>query len=161
MILLKPEWPVRAGFAIVLAVASSGWIYLVAQWADLRVLDRVLVGTTATILGVWAIDVLQRRYELRSNEICVRYLFVLWSVYRLPHELRMRTDRRRRLVLSGEKGRALVLPRAYNRLGELEKRYWHMREFVEPLTPPAATPPVPLVLGQPTADARPQIDARP
>jgi hypothetical protein len=44
----------------------------------------------------------------------------------------MRTDRRRRLVLSGASGRPLVLPRAYNRLGELEKRYWHLREFVEP-----------------------------
>ena len=114
-----------------LVLAVGVWIYVVARWSELGGLDRVLLGLSATVLGLWAVDALQRRYELRSNEICVRYFFVLWSVYRLPRELRMRTDRRRRLVLSGQTGRALVLPRVYNRLGELEKRYWHLREFVE------------------------------
>lgn len=132
MILLRPEGPARAAFAAVLALALGIWSYLLARWPTLRVLDRSLLGTSATVLGLWAVDALQRRYELRSDEIGVRYFFLLWSVYRLPRELRMRTDRRRRLVLSGPRGRPLVLPRAYNRLGELEKRYWHMREFVEP-----------------------------
>ncbi|HEX5042802.1 MAG TPA: hypothetical protein VFV75_07835 [Candidatus Polarisedimenticolaceae bacterium] len=132
MILLRPEGPARAAFAAVLALACGIWAYLLARWPVLRVLDRFLLGASATILAVWAVDALQRRYELRTGEICVRYFFVLWSVYRLPRELRMRTDRRRRLVLSGASGRPLVLPRAYNRLGELEKRYWHLREFVEP-----------------------------
>jgi hypothetical protein len=131
MILLKPEGPARAAFAAVLVLAVAVWIYVIARWPALGVLDRVLLGLSATVLGLWAVDALQRRYELRSNEICVRYFFVLWSVYRLPRELRMRTDRRRRLVLSGQTGRALVLPRVYNRLGELEKRYWHLREFVD------------------------------
>lgn len=131
MILLKPEGPARAAFAAVLVLAVGVWIYVVARWSELGGLDRVLLGLSATVLALWAVDALQRRYELRSNEICVRYFFVLWSVYRLPRELRMRTDRRRRLVLSGQTGRALVLPRVYNRLGELEKRYWHLREFVE------------------------------
>ena len=132
MILLRPEGPARAAFAAVLALALGIWAYLLARWTVLAVLDRTLLGLAATVLGVWAVDALQRRYELRSDEICVRYLFFLWSVYKLPRELRMRTDRRRRLVLSGVSGRPLVLPRAYNRLGELEKRYWHLREFVEP-----------------------------
>jgi hypothetical protein len=132
MILLRPEGPARAAFAAVLALALAIWSYLVAHWSALRVLDRSLLAAAATVLLVWAVDALQRRYELRSDEICVRYFFFLWSVYRLPRELRMRTDRRRRLVLSGARGRPLVLPRVYNRLGELEKRYWHLREFVEP-----------------------------
>jgi len=132
MILLRPEGPARAAFAAVLALALGIWAYLMARWSLLRVVDRSLLGASATVLLVWSVDALQRRYELRADEICVRYFFVLWSVYRLPRELRMRTDRRRRLVLSGPSGRALVLPRAYNRLGELEKRYWHLREFVEP-----------------------------
>jgi|SRR6185503_167958 len=132
MILLRPEGPARAAFAAVLALALGIWAYLLARWPAVRILDRGLLGVSATVLLVWAVDALQRRYELRSDEICVRYFFVLWSVYRLPRELRMRTDRRRRLVLSGPNGRTLVLPRAYNRLGELEKRYWHLREFVEP-----------------------------
>ena len=132
MILLRPEGPARAAFAAVLVLALGIWNYLLALWPTLRVLDRCLLGAAAAVLGVWAVDALQRRYELRSDEICVRYLFFLWSVYRLPRELRMRTDRRRRLVLSGASGRPLVLPRVYNRLGELEKRYWHLREFIEP-----------------------------
>ena len=131
MILLKPQGPARAAFAAVLALALGTWAYLASRWPDVAALDRALLGGAATVLGIWAVDALQRRYELRSDEICVRYFFVLWSVYKLPRELRMRTDRRRRLVLSGQSGRALVLPRAYNRLGELEKRYWHMREFVD------------------------------
>jgi hypothetical protein len=132
MILLRPEGPARAAFAAVLVLACGIGAYLLARWPTLRLLDRCLLGISATVLAVWAVDALQRRYELRADEICVRYFFVLWSVYRLPRELRMRTDRRRRLVLSGASGRPLVLPRAYNRLGELEKRYWHLREFVEP-----------------------------
>jgi hypothetical protein len=131
MILLKPDGPARVAFAAVLALAAGAAIYLVVRWPVLDGVDRFLLGASATVLGIWAVDALQRRYELRSDEICVRYFFVLWSVYRLPRELRMRTDRRHRLVLSGQKGRPLVLPRVYNRLGELEKRYWHMREFVD------------------------------
>jgi hypothetical protein len=139
MILLRPDGRVRALAVVLLALAAGGWAYLVVRWPALRTLDRVLLGTTSLVLALWALDTLQRRYELRSHEICVRYLFVLWSVYRLPADLRMRTDRRRRLVLSGERGKPLVLPRLYNRQGELEKRYWHLREFVEP--PPRPRPP--------------------
>jgi hypothetical protein len=138
MILLRPDGRVRALAVVVLVLAVGAWIYVAVRWPLLRTLDRVLVGAAATALGLWAADTLQRRYELRSHEICVRYFFVLWSVYRLPQELRMRTDRRRRLVLYGVRGKPLVLPRAYNRLGELEKRYWHFREFVAPPPPPPA-----------------------
>lgn len=143
MILLKTDGRVRAVAVAALAIAASTGILLLARWPVLRPLDRILLGTTGTILALWAIDALQRRYELRASEIRVRYFFVLWSVYRLPAELRMRTDRRRRLVLSGERGKPLVLPRIYNRMGELEKRYWHMREFVEPASTTPPSPPAP------------------
>jgi hypothetical protein len=164
MILLKPDWRARTAFVTVLAISAAGWVLLLSRWSDLRLLERVLLGATAAIFGLFALDGLQRRYELRSSQISVRYLFVVWSVYNLPREVRMRTDRRRRLVVSGLTGRAIVLPRVYNRLGELEKRYWHMREFMEPVVTevgssvPAMTASPATTAGQPVL---PAITARP
>ena len=88
----------------------------------------------ACVRGFSAADGLQRRYEIRSRRIRARHLFFYWRVWHLPEELRIRTDRHGRLVLSDARGRIVALPRQYNRMGELEKRFWHMRVFTDPLS---------------------------
>lgn len=134
MIVLKPEGGPKVVLLIAGGVAVAALVQLVLKWPDLAAVDRVMLIVAAAILGLWAIDGLQRRYEIRSRRIRARHLFLWWRVWDLPDELRIHTDRYGRLVLSDARGRIVALPRQYNRLGELEKRFWHMRVFTDPLS---------------------------
>jgi hypothetical protein len=140
MILLKPDWRYRTGAIAVLVLAALLCLHVTWRWQALGWSGRTLLPAGAAILAAWAVDLLQRRYELRARQICVRYFFVVWSVYTLPPELRMRTDPRGRLLVSGRTGRAVVVPRAYNRQGELEKRYWHLWAFRDEIAAASAPP---------------------
>ena len=134
MIVLKPTGGPKAVLLAATGVAVGALAHLAWNWAILRPVDRVMLVLAATVLGLWAVDGLQRRYEIRSRKIRARHLFVFWRVWHLPEDLRIRTDRYGRLVLSDARGRIVALPRQYNRMGELEKRFWHMRVFTDPLS---------------------------
>lgn len=134
MIVLKPEGGPKAVLRIAGGVAAAAAVQLAWKWQDLAPFDRAMLVVAALVLGLWAIDGLQRRYEIRSRRIRARHLFLWWRVWHLPDELRIHTDRYGRLVLSDARGRIVALPRQYNRLGELEKRFWHMRVFTDPLS---------------------------
>jgi hypothetical protein len=134
MIVLKPTGGPRAVLLAAAGVAAGALAHLAWNWTALRPVDRGMLVLAATVLGLWALDGLQRRYEIRSRKIRARHLFFYWRVWHLPEELRIRTDRYGRLVLSDARGRIVALPRQYNRMGELEKRFWHMRVFTDPLS---------------------------
>jgi hypothetical protein len=133
MIVLKPTGGPKAVLLAAVGVAVGALAHLSWNWPILRPFDRLMLVLAATVLGLWALDGLQRRYEIRSRKIRARHLFFFWRVWHLPDELRIRTDRYGRLVLSDGRGRIVALPRQYNRMGELEKRFWHMRVFTDPL----------------------------
>jgi hypothetical protein len=134
MIVLKPEGGPKAVLLIAVGVAAGAVANLVWRWSELQPIDRAMIVLAALVLGLWAVDGLQRRYEIRSRRIRARHLFFWWRVWHLPADLRIETDRFGRLVLSDQRGRIVALPRQYNRLGELEKRFWHMRVFTDPLS---------------------------
>lgn len=134
MIVLKPTGGPKAALVAATAVAVGALVHLAWNWAILRPVDRGMLILAAAVLGLWAVDGLQRRYEIRSRKIRARHLFYFWRVWYLPEDLRIRTDRYGRLVLSDARGRIVALPRQYNRMGELEKRFWHMRVFTDPLS---------------------------
>lgn len=134
MIVLRPTGGPKAALLAATGVAVGALAHLAWSWAILRPVDRGMLILAATVLGVWAVDGLQRRYEIRSRKIRARHLFFFWRVWHLPDDLRIRTDRYGRLVLSDARGRIVALPRQYNRMGELEKRFWHMRVFTDPLS---------------------------
>ena len=134
MIVLKPEGGPKAVLLAATGVAVGALAHLAWNWTVLRPVDRGMLVLAAMVLGLWAVDGLQRRYEIRSRNIRARHLFVFWRVWHLPEDLRIRTDRYGRLVLSDGRGRIVALPRQYNRMGELEKRFWHMRVFTDPLS---------------------------
>ena len=134
MIVLKPTGGPKAVLLAATGVAVGALAHLTWNWAILRPVDRVMLVLAATVLGLWAVDGLQRRYEIRSRKIRARHLFYFWRVWYLPDDLRIRTDRYGRLVLSDARGRIVALPRQYNRMGELEKRFWHLRVFTDPLS---------------------------
>jgi hypothetical protein len=134
MIVLKPTGGPRAVLLAAAGVATGALAHLGWNWSVLRPVDRTMLVLAACVLGLWATDGLQRRYEIRSRKIRVRHLYFFWRVWYLPDELRIHTDRLGRLVLSDRRGRIVALPRQYNRMGELEKRFWHMRVFTDPLS---------------------------
>jgi hypothetical protein len=134
MIVLKPQGGPKAVLLVAAGVAAVAVSQLVLQWGDLTPVDRVMLIVATTVPGLWALDGLQRRYEIRSRRIRARHLFLFWRVWHLPDDLRIHTDRHGRLVLSDAHGRIVALPRQYNRLGELEKRFWHMRVFTDPVS---------------------------
>jgi hypothetical protein len=134
MIVLKPTAGPKAVLLVAAGVAAGALANLVWRWSVHAPFDRVMLLVAAIVLGLWAVDGLQRRYEIRSRRIRARHLFFWWRVWHLPDELKMHTDRFGRLVLSDRRGRILALPRQYNRLGELEKRFWHMRFFTDPVS---------------------------
>ena len=133
MIVLKPSGGPRVVLLIAAGVAVGAAAHLLWRWPVLVPVDRVMLLLAALVLGLWAVDGLQRRYEIRSRRVRARHLFVWWRVWHLPANLRIHTDRFGRLVLSDARGRIVALPRQYNRLGELEKRFWHMRVFTDPV----------------------------
>ena len=133
MIVLKPSGGPRVVLLIAAGVAVGAAAHLLWRWPVLAPVDRVMLLLAALVLGLWAVDGLQRRYEIRSRRIRARHLFFWWRVWHLPANLRIHTDRFGRLVLSDARGRIVALPRQYNRLGELEKRFWHMRVFTDPV----------------------------
>jgi len=134
MIVLKPTGGPKAVLFTAVGVAAGALAVLAWKWSGLQPVDRGMLIVAACIIGFWALDGLQRRYEIRSRKIRARHLFFFWRVWYLPDELRIRSDRHGRLVLSDARGRIVTLPRQYNRLGELEKRFWHMRVFTDPIS---------------------------
>jgi hypothetical protein len=134
MIVLKPEGGPKVVLLAAAGVAAGAFAHLVWQWPLLGSIDRIMLMLAALVFGLWAMDGLQRRYEICSRRIRARHLFFWWRVWNLPDELRIHTDRFGRLVLSDRRGRIVALPRQYNRLGELEKRFWHMRVFTDPVS---------------------------
>ena len=134
MIVLRPTGGPKAVLLTAAGVAAGALAHLVWKWSVLRPVDRGMLVLAACVLGLWALDGLQRRYEIRSRTIRARHLFLFWRIWHLPAELRIHTDRHGRLVLSDARGRIVALPRQYNRMGELEKRFWHMRVFTDPVS---------------------------
>jgi hypothetical protein len=133
MIVLKPVGAARAALVAATAVAAAALAYAIWNGGAMRPLDRAVSLAAGLALAVGAIEGLQRRYEIRSREVRLRHLFFWWRIWRLPEDLRMHSDRRGRLLLTSDSGWRLALPSHYNRLGELEKRIWHLREFLDPV----------------------------
>lgn len=130
MIVLEPFGIPRL-ILLLLAVASgAGAAHLLWDGAGLTEGMRVAFTLSVVGLGAWALDGAQRRYEIRSQVIRVRVLFAWWRTYRIPGDVSIRTDRFGRMILVEPEGRTILsFPRGYNRLGELEKRFWHLRVF--------------------------------
>ena len=130
MIVLKPHGVLKLGLFLAAALPLLGWACLAVQWSALAVVTRVALAVGSLGLAVVVLDALQRRYEIRLRTVRVRVLF-RWRTYHLPDDVRITTDRHGRMVLAqpGTGARILAIPSGYNRLGELEKRYWCMRVF--------------------------------
>ena len=129
MIVLRSTGIRRLFHAAGFGVAAWGAWLLANSWGNLSLPLAVAIAAVTVGAGLSALDGLQRQWEFHPHDVRQRRLFV-WRQWSLPDEVAIGTDRRGRMVLrDAAQETILAVPARFNRHGELEKRFWHLRSL--------------------------------
>ena len=127
LLLLKPtKFALAIGVAgIVLLVAML--TALVVNFQSFTMLGQIWIGVGVLVVSISLVDHFQRRYEVTTDAIRVRRLF-LWRQYELPQRIDVVSSKNGQVLVRSEDGRLILrIPREFSQRGQLVIR---LREFL-------------------------------
>lgn len=117
--------PVSAKWWAVLGTSFCAFLVVVLarEWHGFTWLGRIWVGGGVLLIGISTIDMLQRRYEIEREKICIRRLF-LWTSRKFPPNVEIASDKLGHIIVRAASSKRPIakIPRIYNPSGVLLAR---------------------------------------